>query len=814
MTGVLSGLEVLDLSRGIAGPMTAMLMADHGARVTRVVLPKADPFERHPSHHVWQRGKALKRLDLEDAGDLAAFLSLADTADVLVESFAPGETAALGIDYETLRARNPGLIYVSITGYGRGTKDAARPAVDALVAARTGLQWEQRGWPEGSEYHMARQEGFAPDIAVPHEWVQGPARPGPLFSASAWPSLGAFFSASVGVNAALLARGRSGRGQHVETSLLQGALAAGWAVWQRAEKPDTPGYPSWIFGSRSPKGHFRCADGRWIHQWVPNPRFLIGASERGDTGALSLHDDPDRFGIGPEELLVIMHYQEDLVERVGRFPAQYWLDAAAPANVPLQECRPVEAALVDPALLADGCVVEIADPELGPIRQVGQTYRLAACESPITGEPPAAADQPFFAPARDDAQQPTDGGPLAGIRVLDFGMAIAGPYGTQLLSDLGADVIKINTLYDSYWHESAIAFSANRGKRSLAINLKDPRSREIVRRLVEGCDVVQHNMRYSAAARLGLDYDSVRRINPKLIYCHTRGFERGAREGLPGNDQTGAALAGIQYEDGAVANGGKPMWSLTSFGDTGNGFLSAVAIIQAIMHRDRTGEGQFTDTSIINACLLNTSFTYARPDGSGPDRERIDRDQLGLNALHRLYETADGWLCLAALRDEDWPALCRVPGLEAATRDARFATAQERAEHDAALAAALADAFRSGPAEHWRDLLDAAGVPAEVSDPEYPLRMHDDPELQRRGWVARFDGQSVGRLDQPGLCVDLSDTPGRVQGPPLVVGDHSLEILAELGFADDEVAALVADGVIGTGSAPISKDVFFEAKGR
>ncbi len=186
-------------------------------------------------------------------------------------------TARLGIDYAALSAASPRLIYCSITGYGRDNKHSARPGYDSLVAARTGLQFEQRGWPEGALNHMARRPD--PFAHLEHDWeqVQGPARPGPVFPASYYPSLGACFAATLGIHAALRAREITGRGQWVETSLLQGALACASGVWQRAEKVEAKDFDSWILGARSPKGHFQCADGRWIHNWVPNPRFLLAA---------------------------------------------------------------------------------------------------------------------------------------------------------------------------------------------------------------------------------------------------------------------------------------------------------------------------------------------------------------------------------------------------------------------------------------------------------------------------------------------------------------------------------------------------------
>ncbi|HTZ71882.1 MAG TPA: CoA transferase, partial [Acetobacteraceae bacterium] len=548
MQGVLHGVRVLDLSWGIAGPMTAMLLADHGADVIKIDPPAGDPFEPMLGYRVWQRGKRRTVLDLKSSADREEFLRLADGADIIIESFAPGTLARLGLDLTTLRERNKRLICVSITAYGKDTRHANRPGYDALVQARVGLQWEQRGWPEGAINHMLGRPDPFEHIEIPYDWVQGPPRPGPVFAASHWPSLGAFFLACTGISAALLARETTGRGQIVETSLMQGALSGAAGVWQRMENPDVEGFDTWILGSRSPKGHFRCKDGRWVHNWVPNPRFILQASE-GDrlnaTPDLTVQNDPDRFGTGPEELLVMAHYQPILAERVARFPCDEWIAAAATAEMTMQEARPVEAALADPLMLADGCVTELEDPLLGRIRQVGTTYTLSACKpEPIRPAERAGMRVPHinWAGPRNEAvtaSAPAGGAPLRGVRVLDLGLAIAGPFGTQILSDLGAEVIKVNALWDMYWHRTHIAYMANRGKRSIALNLKQARAREILLDLVKTADVVQHNMRYDAAERLGIDYESLKRIKPDLIYCHTRGHEKGPREGLPGNDQTG-----------------------------------------------------------------------------------------------------------------------------------------------------------------------------------------------------------------------------------------------------------------------------------
>ena len=199
------------------------------------------------------------------------------------------------------------------------------------------------------------------------------------------------------------------------------------------------------------------------------------------------------------------------------------------------------------------------------------------------------------------------GAPLDGVTVLDLGFAVAGPFGCQVLADLGANVIKVNATRDPWWHANHIAYGANRGKRSICIDLKSAEGLAVLHRLVEGADVVHSNMRPDALRRLRCDEESLRAVNPDIIYCHTRGFERGPRSDSPGNDQTGSSLAGVTYEDGGCGDGGKPFWSLTSLGDTGNGFLSAIGVIQALYHRARTGVPQSVDTSILNAALLSAS---------------------------------------------------------------------------------------------------------------------------------------------------------------------------------------------------------------
>jgi crotonobetainyl-CoA:carnitine CoA-transferase CaiB-like acyl-CoA transferase len=368
-------------------------------------------------------------------------------------------------------------------------------------------------------------------------------------------------------------------------------------------------------------------------------------------------------------------------------------------------------------------------------------------------------------------------GPLDGITVLDLGFAVAGPFGTQLLADLGANVIKVNATRDPFWHQNHIAYGANRGKRSIGIDLKTPEGLEVLHRLVEQADVVHSNMRRDALRRLKVDEASLREVNPDIVYVHTRGFDRGPRSDSPGNDQTGCSLAGVTYEDGGMHDGGRPFWGLTSLGDTGNGFLSAIGLIQALYHRKRTGVAQAVDTSILNAALLCATYAAVKGDGTALARPRLDRMQLGLSPRYGIYATTDGWVCVAAITDAEQQAFATALG-----RDSLPAGEDRRALEPWFASRTAADAFA---------VLDGAGVPVEICDGEFGVHVHDDPEMQALGLVVKQQHPKLGRYEQLGVTIDFSDTPQHIFGPPPVVGQHTREIMREYGYDDTEVDKLV-----------------------
>ena len=390
-------------------------------------------------------------------------------------------------------------------------------------------------------------------------------------------------------------------------------------------------------------------------------------------------------------------------------------------------------------------------------------------------------------------------GPLDGVRVIDFGQFLAGPFGPMLLGDLGADVIKVEpTRGDGMRRVDGPFLGCQRGKRDIAIDLKQPEGLRIALELVATADMVHHNMTLGTADRLGVGYQHCKAVRPDVLYCNTFMYGPvGPLARLGGLDPLGQAACGIEWEQGPVAAGNPPQWYRYGQGDIASAMPSVLAVLLALFHRNRTGEGQSMWTSILHGSMLYTADSWLAADGTPSPRPALDQEQLGLGPLYRLYETRDGWLQLAAVREEHWPALCGVlrrPGLVA---DPRFGTAAARAEHRAELTAALTEAFLADHALNWRRALDAAGVPSEVSmDAWDGETMLFDDDLVRLGLVTEYEHPLLGRVRQFGNLITFSDTPGKPGRPAPMLGQHTREILAELGYDETAISALRARGIV------------------
>jgi crotonobetainyl-CoA:carnitine CoA-transferase CaiB-like acyl-CoA transferase len=607
------------------------------------------------------------------------------------------------------------------------------------------------------------------------------------------PSMGAAFLVALGALAALSARERTGAGQHVRTSLFQGALLFTTQIWQEVERANA-GYHEIMAKTYPPGVHqqmvFECAGGEWIHVSI-----MSGLPPTCSLDEVIGLEGADR--LSPERRR----------ERFRAWNRAELLDALRRNNHAADAITPAGDLFDHPQTVANGMIVAVEDPDKGATTQLGVPIHLLGTPGAVTGPQPragehteevlAGADRP--APAR--VRPPSPGGlALDGIRVLDFGQYLAGPFGPMILGDLGAQVIKVEPVTGDGMRLAGKPFvGCQRGKRSLALDLKAPAGLGVAHRLIASADVVHHNMTRGVAAKLGIDYGACRSLRADIVYCNTYAY------GLPdplgrfgGLDPLYQASAGLEYEAGAVHAGNPPLYLRFGMCDTSNALLSAVGVLLALFHRQHTGEGQELWTSLHDGGLFFSSDVWLGPDGQTWDRPHLDADLTGLSALYRLYRTQDDdWICLAAEDETHWPGLCRALGQPALADDPRFASVEDRCRHRADLESRLGALFLERTARYWTRTLDDHGVPNERPVDTFDGRtvLHDDDNV-RLGLVAEYDHPVLGRLRQFGQLIDLSATPGRIWGPPPLVGQHSREILRGVGLLDGDIDALVASGVV------------------
>ncbi len=387
---------------------------------------------------------------------------------------------------------------------------------------------------------------------------------------------------------------------------------------------------------------------------------------------------------------------------------------------------------------------------------------------------------------------------LEGVRLIDFGQYLAGPFGPMILGDLGAEVIKVEPVTgDGMRLATKPFFGCQRGKRDIALNIKDPRGLAIALELVRTADVVHHNMTAGVATKLGIDYQACKQVKPDIVYCNTWAYGlEGPLARFGGLDPLYQASSGLEHESAAVHEGNVPLYYRFGMCDASNAMLSVVAVLGALYHRKRTGEGQEVWTSLFDGGAIFTSDAHLVGGVPAP-RPHLDKELLGVSPTYRLYRTRDDdWICIAAITDDDFRTLCAVAGVAEIVDDPRFATGASRAEHRRQLEAILEPRFRTKTARFWTRTLDDAGVPNEVpvdaQGGEAPLFDSDNVEL---GLVARYVHPLFGEMRQFGELIDFSENPGHVMGPPPLVGQDTRAVLHELGHRDPEVDALISDGV-------------------
>lgn len=392
---------------------------------------------------------------------------------------------------------------------------------------------------------------------------------------------------------------------------------------------------------------------------------------------------------------------------------------------------------------------------------------------------------------------------LPGLRVIDASQVMAGPYCAMLLADHGADVIKVEppTAGDATrsalgdiqaWGESAAFLAVNRNKRSLTINLKDERGQDVFHALAQTADVLIESYRPGTAERLGIGYEALAAVNPRLVYASISGFGASGPSAKRGGydiiTQGASGIMSVTGEPGAdPAKAGVPLT------DIGAGTLCAFGILAALIARAQTGEGQLVDTSLFEAGLVYGAWEATELWSSGRLPGPLGSAHR-LSAPYQAIRTGDGHITIGAFTDRLWQQAAQVFGHPEWIDDPRFATGQSRLRHRAELVELIEEVTLTEPGGVWLERLHAAGVPAgPVNNYEQAFA---DPQTVAREMVVEAEHPQAGTIRMVGIPLKLSETPGGIRRPPPMLGQHTDELLAELGYTGAQRASLRADGVV------------------
>ncbi|MCH8065935.1 MAG: CoA transferase [Chloroflexi bacterium] len=419
-------------------------------------------------------------------------------------------------------------------------------------------------------------------------------------------------------------------------------------------------------------------------------------------------------------------------------------------------------------------------------------------------------------------------GPLAGIRVLEFSEIIAGPFGGMLLSDMGADVIKVEPPEGEPWRlfaqfvpaESRSYISLNRGKRGLTLDLTKPEAQEVVRRLVPDMDVVLVNYRPDVGEKLGIGYEALSEINPKLIYCDNTAFGRkGPQAHRPGYDVIVQGFTGLMALEGK-SHHDVPVLNALPSADLSTGIMMAWSICAALYHRERTGRGQKIETTLLGSALALQTTGFQVVESADLDwrnrmierlaearNEEISYDELkearlnirplrAVALYYRVYKTKDHYVVVGALSPQLRRKLCDAVGFEDKRLDEPNydPTTPESISYAKTVVKKVEALFRERTTDEWLELFDERGVPAGPF--KFIEELVDDPQVIANDLQVEVEHSLVGTVRMAGPPLQMSETPLAVQGPSPALGEHNEEILASLNYSADEIAALREAGVI------------------
>lgn len=742
---ILQGIRVIEIAGGVAGPAAGLQLSEAGADVIRIEPPGGAPESDSVLFSVLNRGKRRVALDLDSAAGRASLAQLLDDADVLLHDLGPAQARSRGLEDGTLAGAYPRLVVSAIGGWPGKHPLADASARETLVLARLGLLDEQPGH-----------------------------RDGPIFVRMPFASWLAAWFCVVGIMARLIARRRDGRGGVAHTSLAQAALAPMSMHWSRAEHP-TPAFARGLSKS-TPIPLHRCLDDAWVHvHYSPDkaPWMAAALAAMGPAAVAAENANYPPSHVAP-------NFGANKAIMATR-AAREWVEHFWAYDVAAQVAAPFGAVYASTQARVNGYVVALDDPRRGRVLQPGPAYMSEPpprVRGPLQGLEPAAPAAPRPRPESAPAApaEKTALPPLAGIKVLDLGAYLAGPFATMLLADLGAEVIKVEPPDgDAMRRLERVFAGTQRGKLGITLKLGEPGARLAFGALVRWADVVHHNIRLPAARKLGVDYAALKAIKPSLVFCHISAYGPvGEQKDWPGFDQLMQAACGWETACGGAGN--PPMWLRFGVGDYFAALSSVFAVLLALYRNSEDRQGRAVAASLLGATLPTVAEAVMLADGSVTPIAGLDAAQSGLSPDHRLYRCLDGWLAVAALDACEARAFAGLAGAPE-QREAWFAARQRQQ--------ALA-------------LLSAACVPAELALERQGDAFHDDPGHAAAGLHARYRHAVYGELEQVGAFWDFGNLPLTLDRAPPALGQHSRQVWELLGLDAGQIAALEQLGLSST----------------
>lgn len=740
------GVRVVDVSQGLAGPMATMLLADFGAEVIKVEPPDGDRLRDTPGYLTWNRGKARAIHDLETAESLDALKHLIAGADVAVFDHAPGRLVDLGLDAQTLTARHPRLIHLWVPPFGVSGPWSGLPEHHGMLAGLTGMAFRQGSYADQPIWHVTPM--------VLH---------------------GQAVMAAGAAAAALKDRHRTGVGQAVTVSGAHGAAEIAGPVGLLDAPRMMQGH---LLGGSASYRLYQCGDGEWLFLATLFPHFFERAVD-----ALRLReriaDAPPTIDAGA------------LIEQVFREkPRAEWLAILAANDVPAAPVNNRADWLTSGPMVDNTLRLTFDHPVLGSVEMPGVPIKLADTPGSVRGLMREAQPEELRAFAQPRPARPASGSaearsPLAGVKVLDLGTVIAGAYASCILANFGADVIKIESAEGDPFRPFGPGFSNhNRGKRGLGLNLKDPEGRAAFLDLARGADVVVDNYRLGVRRRLGIEYEVLRGVNPRIISASINAYgSTGAEAHLPGFDPLLQARSGMMAAQGGP--GEEPVFYSVAINDVATAAVTAFGVIAALNVRERTGRGQNVETCLAAQSAFFQSGALTTWPGA-PAPPMGERDCIGFSALDRYYACADGWIALGLTRKAQADALEVALGGDDWGR--RFLPDILNQPRRGDLAQEIAGLLRQRRRSEVLVTLAQAGVPAT------PVLRGDEARGEEWLWESGFfelrRHPAWGDMVASRAFADFSRGSAGFERLDPELGEHTVEVLREFGFDMDRIRRL------------------------